>query len=335
MTIDTQRELGISTISETAAVSLDLPTPRTPQELAGIVQVFASSVQWLDRVRLRADGRWYERLYHGPEYDVWLISWMPGQSTGFHDHGDSSGAFIVTTGTLEEHRPGEPSRAISTGELSAFGPDYAHDVCNISKAPSVSIHAYSPPLTEMNQYELEGDRLILRMIEAGESEIRAGHQNIDKQKPEARVGELSIDEMLAVARARLQRLSPKVAYEAVAKSKAVLVDIRPASQRALEGDIPGALVVERNVLEWRFDPTSSSRLPVATSHDLQIIVFCSEGYTSSLAAAALQELGLWRATDIVGGVKAWREEGLPIASSLAVLDVSSTVKTNEPPTQLK
>jgi len=81
--------------------------------------------------------------------------------------------------------------------------------------------------------------------------------------------------------------------------------------------IPGALVVERNVLEWRFDPTSGSRLPVATSHDLQIIVFCSESYTSSLAAAALQELGLWRATDIVGGVKAWREEGLPIVSSIA------------------
>ncbi len=95
----------------------------------------------------------------------------------------------------------------------------------------------------------------------------------------------------------------------------MLVDIRPASQRTLEGSIPGAFVVERNVLEWRFDPTSSSRLPVANSHDLQIIVFCSEGYTSSLAAAALQELGLWRATDIAGGIKAWREEGLPITSS--------------------
>lgn len=187
---------------------------------------------------------------------------------------------------------------------------------NISQAPSISIHAYSPPLTEMNQYELEGDRLILRMIEARESEIRDGHRNIPKREPEARIGALSIDEMLAAARARLQRLSPKDAYEAVATRKAVLVDIRPASQRALEGCIRGALVVERNVLEWRFDPTSSSRLPVATSHDLQIIVFCSEGYTSSLAAAALQELGLWRATDIVGGVKAWREEGLPIASSM-------------------
>jgi len=291
-----------------AASVLDIPTLRTTRELAYIVQAFASSVQWLDRVRLRADRRWYELLYHGPEYNVWLISWMPGQSTGFHDHGASAGAFSVTTGTLEEHRPGEPSRFVSVGDFCAFEPNYAHDVRNVSKAPAISIHAYSPPLTEMNQYELEGDRLTLRMIEARES---------DTDETEARIGALGINRMLAAARARLQRLSPKDAQEAVATRKAVLVDIRPASQRALEGNIPGALVVERNVLEWRFDPTSSTRLPVATRHDLQIIVFCSEGYTSSLAAAALQELGLWRATDIVGGVKAWREEGLPIELSIA------------------
>ena len=165
----------------------------------------------------------------------------------------------------------------------------------------------------MNEYELDGDRLIPRMSEARESGILDGHRRTQKQ---AGTGTLGIDELLVAARARLQRLSPKAAYEAVAKSKAVLVDIRPASQRALEGAIDGALVVERNVLEWRLDPTSNSRLPVATSHDLQAIVFCSEGYTSSLAAAALQELGLWRATDIVGGIRAWREEGLPIASSI-------------------
>jgi rhodanese-related sulfurtransferase len=99
----------------------------------------------------------------------------------------------------------------------------------------------------------------------------------------------------------------------VATTDAILVDIRPESQRAIEGSIPGALVVERNVLEWRFDPASSARLPVATDHDLQIIVFCSEGYTSSLAAASLQDLGLRRATDLVGGFQAWRAAGLPTA----------------------
>jgi rhodanese-related sulfurtransferase len=88
--------------------------------------------------------------------------------------------------------------------------------------------------------------------------------------------------------------------------------IRSEGQRAIEGSIAGALVVERNVLEWRFDPASSARLPVATDHDIQVIVFCSEGYTSSLAAIALQDLGLGRATDMIGGFQAWKTMGLPI-----------------------
>jgi rhodanese-related sulfurtransferase len=104
------------------------------------------------------------------------------------------------------------------------------------------------------------------------------------------------------------------ANEALAETRAILVDIRPETQRAIEGNIAGALVVERNVLEWRFDPTSSARLPVATDYDLQVIVFCSEGYASSFAAAALQDLGLCRATDMVGGFHAWRAAGLPIVA---------------------
>jgi rhodanese-related sulfurtransferase len=123
---------------------------------------------------------------------------------------------------------------------------------------------------------------------------------------------LSIEQVLSVARVRLRRLSPDEAHEAVAKTGAILVDIRPEGQRAIEGSIPGALIVERNVLEWRFDPASSSRLPIATDHDIHVIVFCSEGYTSSLAAAALKDLGLWRATDMIGGFHAWRSAGLPI-----------------------
>ncbi len=101
---------------------------RTPEELANIVSRFASSDGWLDRVRLRTEHRWFERLYHGPDYDIWAISWMPGQFTGFHDHGESSGAFVVATGILEEHRPGEQTLAIDPGLPRAFGPNYAHDV---------------------------------------------------------------------------------------------------------------------------------------------------------------------------------------------------------------
>ena len=122
----------------------------------------------------------------------------------------------------------------------------------------------------------------------------------------------SIETVLAEARTRLQRLEPREAYDAVAAG-ALLIDIRPAAQRSAEGDVPGAVIVERNVLEWRFDPTSDARLPVA-SYDLYIVVLCQEGYTSSLAAVALQDLGIRQATDVEGGFAAWRRAGLPIAS---------------------
>ncbi|HEY6796241.1 MAG TPA: rhodanese-like domain-containing protein [Kineosporiaceae bacterium] len=122
---------------------------------------------------------------------------------------------------------------------------------------------------------------------------------------------LTVEEMLARARRRLRRLRPEEAAQAV-RGGAVLVDIRPEAQRRLEGDVPGCLVVERNVLEWRFDPSSDARLPIAR-HDLQVVVLCSQGYTSSLAAASLQELGIHRATDVDGGYQAWRAAGLPTA----------------------
>jgi rhodanese-related sulfurtransferase len=121
----------------------------------------------------------------------------------------------------------------------------------------------------------------------------------------------SVDDLLWEARAGLDRLSPARAAAAVHRG-ALLVDIRPHAQRSAEGEIPGALVLERNVLEWRLDPQSSARLPEA-SYDLEVVVVCSEGYTSSLAAAALQVLGLARATDLEGGFLAWRDAGLPTA----------------------
>ncbi len=120
----------------------------------------------------------------------------------------------------------------------------------------------------------------------------------------------TIDEILEEARDRLVRVTPEQAH-AEMRDGALLVDIRPAAQRAAEGEVPGALIVERNVLEWRLDPASDARLPEATGHDLRVIVLCSEGYTSSLAAASLHDLGLTRATDVIGGFKAWRAAGLP------------------------
>lgn len=285
---------------------------KTSEELAKIVTEVAASDDWWERVRLRIDDRWYERLHHDAEYDVWAISWMPGQATGFHDHGGSAGAFVVVTGELEEHRPGERPDRIPAGRPRAFGAEYAHDVRNASLGPAVSIHAYSPPLNEMNEYELDGKSLVPRKEASQRAETLAQERDAHTELSAKPAGALSIEQVLSAARGRLRRLSPDAAEEAVVKGEAILVDIRPEGQRAIEGAIPGALIVERNVLEWRLDPTSSARLPVATDHDLQVIVFCSEGYTSSLAAVSLQELGLWRATDVVGGFHAWREAGLPV-----------------------
>jgi rhodanese-related sulfurtransferase len=123
-------------------------------------------------------------------------------------------------------------------------------------------------------------------------------------------GALGIAEILEAARARLDRVTPQQAYAAVGAG-AVLVDIRPAAQRLAEGEIPGAVVIERNVLEWRLDPRSAHRLPLA-SYSLRAIVFCSEGYTSSLAAASLLDLGIAAATDLDGGFLAWQAAGLPV-----------------------
>jgi len=137
------------------------------------------------------------------------------------------------------------------------------------------------------------------------------HGGVTTVRPQRR----TIDTVLAQARSRLRRLGPLEAADAVA-SGAVMVDIRPERQRATEGEIPGALLVERNVLEWRFDPASAARLPVA-AYDLPVIVVCSEGYTSSLAAASLQDLGVHRATDLEGGFWAWYRAGLPTVGGSA------------------
>jgi rhodanese-related sulfurtransferase len=120
---------------------------------------------------------------------------------------------------------------------------------------------------------------------------------------------LTADELLNRARTVLVRVEPEQAAAEAAQG-ALLVDIRPSEQRA-EGEIPGSTVVERNVLEWRLDPASSWRIPAVTSYDIRVIVICNEGYSSSLVAATLKELGLVNATDVIGGFQAWRAAGLP------------------------
>ncbi|HVW79542.1 MAG TPA: rhodanese-like domain-containing protein [Mycobacteriales bacterium] len=120
---------------------------------------------------------------------------------------------------------------------------------------------------------------------------------------------MTISQALANARSRLSRLTPKEAFAAQAEG-ALIIDIRPEVNRVIEGEIPGAVVIDRNVLEWRLDPASEARLPFA-SYDAWVVLCCNEGYASSLAADSLRNLGIRRATDLIGGYRAWRAEGLP------------------------
>ncbi|MZE68963.1 rhodanese-like domain-containing protein [Streptomyces sp. SID5789] len=125
-----------------------------------------------------------------------------------------------------------------------------------------------------------------------------------------------VDELLERVRAGYRRIAPHEAYDAAEAGAALLVDIRYAALRERDGVIPGALVVERNELEWRLDPRGSHRLPEATDHDVRVVVVCDEGYASSLAAESLHRLGLHRATDLVGGFQAWRAAGLPVTAAV-------------------
>ena len=125
-----------------------------------------------------------------------------------------------------------------------------------------------------------------------------------------------VDELLERARAGVRRLTPHEAFVAAAEG-ALLVDTRTEWQRAAQGEVPGALVIDRTVLEWRLDPAGDAAIAEATGRDLFVIVLCRQGYSSSLAAASLRAMGLHRATDVIGGVEAWAEAGLPLSTGPA------------------
>ena len=126
------------------------------------------------------------------------------------------------------------------------------------------------------------------------------------------MGPRTVEQLLAEARAQLERVTPADAAERQ-KHGALIIDVRIEEPRQRDGTVPGARVISLNHLEWRLDPTSSSRIAEARDHDVDVVLLCDEGYCSSLAAARLQALGLHRATDVVGGFQAWRAAGLPIS----------------------
>jgi rhodanese-related sulfurtransferase len=130
--------------------------------------------------------------------------------------------------------------------------------------------------------------------------------------PERPARTRTIDDLLAQVRGRIDRVHPVEAAARLAAG-ALLVDTRPWEQRSRDGEVPGAVVIDRNVLEWRLDPASPWRIPQMTGYDVEVIVLCNQGYSSSLVADTLRTLGLHRAADVVGGFEAWAAEGLPVA----------------------
>lgn len=136
------------------------------QQIAAEVRRLAGRpAEWVSRVRLDPEGRWYERIRLDDSHEVWLITWLPGQATGFHDHGGSSGAFAVVWGTLEERRvhasASVSAHSVEPGTVRAFGSRYVHDVRNVSAGSvAVSLHCYSPPLATMTRYDLTESGLV-------------------------------------------------------------------------------------------------------------------------------------------------------------------------------
>ena len=123
---------------------------------------------------------------------------------------------------------------------------------------------------------------------------------------------MGVEEVLAAARAGVRRLTPHETEQARRRG-ALVVDTRTETQRAEQGEFPGAVVIDRTVLEWRLDPAGDFRIPEASGYDLEVVVVCRQGYSSSLAAASLRAVGLHRATDLTGGVEAWQAAGLAMS----------------------
>src|SRR5260370_3771520 len=283
---------------------------------------------WADLVVRDPDVRWYLPLHRSNSCDVWLLAWERGQDTDWHDHGGSSGSFAVAEGRLvEQYRV--PSgrrlgrRRLPTGEAVAFGPGHVHDVAHGSDGSATSIHAYSPPLSAMTYYTRTDYGLIAREtvpIDGPEGARGRGGADTALADASASAAEFTsdalpadapgIDELLAEARSGLARRRPEAAFAALTDG-AALVDIRPLEQRIVEGQVPGAIIIGRNVLEWRLDPRSEARIPALARADARIIVMCSEGYASTLAAASLRRIGLHESTDLEGGFQGWKGAGLP------------------------
>jgi len=145
----------------------EAPTGLSPATLAEIVRETAAAERsWRRIVRFTEGPRWFRRLALATDYEIWLLSWLPGQHTGFHDHGEAQGSFAVAQGELRESlaAPGRTDvrdRIAAAGSVTSFGGRHLHDVTNVAAEPAISVHAYSPPLATMHRYEMTASGLAL------------------------------------------------------------------------------------------------------------------------------------------------------------------------------
>ena len=283
--------------------------------IASATAVASRPELWADLVPPAREVRWHALLHRSDAFDVWLLAWDPDHQTDWHDHGGSSGCFAVVSGRLLEayRRPRSGlagARTVRAGSAVGFGPAHVHNVSHHAGAPALSIHVYSPALVAMTYYEPTVHGFAARETIRVDSPHGA-RSDLAETETLSETDRLAIDDLLATARRDLPRRPlPTEAMEAVAAG-ATLVDLRPAEERAAEGEIPGAVAIGRNVLEWRLDPQSDHRIPALARYDAELILFCSEGYASSLAAATLRRMGLSRVTDLDGGYHGWKAAGLP------------------------
>ena len=215
--------------------------------------------------------RSWQLVARTPDFDAWLIVWPAGGRVELHDHGTSRGALSVLSGTLVETVPHRDEWGrldllrcdLQTGVTLRFDQGHVHDVLNEGPEPAISLHVYSPALTSMTHFDLVGDQLAAREVSFTDDGWEDDGGSVLLDPTALRLGGAmtrSVDDLLAQARLEIERVDPGE-LERLRAEGALVVDIRPERQRAEEGELPFGIVVERNVLEWRFDLLGDHALP--------------------------------------------------------------------------
>jgi rhodanese-related sulfurtransferase/mannose-6-phosphate isomerase-like protein (cupin superfamily) len=276
-------------------------TPESLVELASCLAL-AGEACWGAGFERHPTARTGQRIVATDAYDVWLLSWPAGTEISPHGHGDSEAAFAVVSGVLHEtrwHEGRRETRVVRRGECVAVGRDVVHEV-RPDGAEALSVHVYAPPLARMEFFDDQAERVLL--VES----VDPAHDTVVVGGGQVRSAAAGLEPVLDRARKRIApRMEPEDLADAMGRG-ALVVDTRPTELRRRDGELEGALVIERNVLEWRLDPVGAHRIEGASDPDRPVVVVCDEGYASSLAAAALLDLGRRNVTDLAGGFQAWK-----------------------------